>query len=202
MVVGLNSEVKMNEKQKMLNGQWYDAANSKELADERLSCKTLCHEYNSLSPSQTEERKALLKKIIGKTGQSFHLEPSIWFDYGYNTELGENFYSNHNLVILDCAKVKFGNNVFIGPNCGFYTAIHPVCAEERNTGIESAKSITVGNNVWFGGNVTVLPGVKIGSNSTIGAGSVVVKDIPENVVAAGNPCRVIRQITEADKVLK
>lgn len=143
----------------------------------------------------------MIKQIVGKAGENVYLEPAIQFDYGYNIELGKNFYSNHNLVILDCAKVVFGDNVFLGPNCGFYTAIHPICAEERNAGIESAKPIFVGDNVWIGGSVTVLPGVKIGNNSVIGAGSVVVKDIPENVVAVGNPCRVIRQISEKDKVL-
>ena len=109
-------------------------------------------------------------------------------------EIGENFYSNHNLVILDPAKVKFGDNVFIGPNCGFYTAEHPLDAEERNKGLEYAKPIKVGNNVWFGGNVTVIAGVTIGDNVVIGAGSVVVKDIPSNTVAVGNPCKVIKNL--------
>ena len=113
---------------------------------------------------------------------------------------GKNFYSNHNLVILDCAEVIFGDNVFVGPNCGFYTACHPVNAEQRNLGIEFAKPIKVGNDVWFGGGVTVVPGVTIGDNVVIGAGSVVVKDIPSGVVAAGNPCRVIRPITDDDKL--
>ena len=122
------------------------------------------------------------------------IEPNFYCDYGYNIEIGENFYSNHNLVILDPAKVIFGDNVFIGPNCGFYTASHPLEAEERNKGIEMAKPIKVGNNVWFGGNVTVLPGVTIGDNCVVGAGSVVVKDIPANSVAVGNPCKLIRTI--------
>ena len=113
-------------------------------------------------------------------------------DYGYNIEIGENFYSNHNLIILDANKVKFGNNVFIAPNCGFYTAGHPLDYEIRNKGLEYAKPITVGNNVWIGGNVIVLPGVTIGDNVIIGAGSVVTKDIPDNKIAYGNPCRIIR----------
>ncbi|WP_455543057.1 sugar O-acetyltransferase [Intestinibacter sp.] len=112
---------------------------------------------------------------------------------------GENFYSNHNLVILDGAKVIFGDNVFIGPNCGFYTAGHPIDFDRRNQGLEYAYPITVGNNAWFGAGVHVVPGVTIGSNVVIGAGSVVTKNIPSNSVAVGNPCKVVRQITDEDK---
>ena len=117
----------------------------------------------------------------------------------YNIELGENFYANYNLVILDGAKVTFGDNVFVAPNCGFYTAGHPLDYERRNAGLEYAYPITVGDNVWIGGGVQVMPGVTIGSNVVIGGGSVVTKDIPDNCVAVGNPCKVIRPITEADK---
>ncbi|GET06446.1 hypothetical protein SY212_14760 [Ligilactobacillus agilis] len=117
----------------------------------------------------------------------------------YNIELGENFYANHNLVILDGAKVTFGDNVFVAPNCGFYTAGHPLDYERRNAGLEYAYPITVGDNVWIGGGVQVMPGVTIGSNVVISGGSVVTKDIPDNCVAVGNPCKVIRPITEADK---
>ena len=113
-------------------------------------------------------------------------------DYGYNIEIGENFYANHNLIILDGNKVEFGDNVFIAPNCSFYTAGHPLNAERRNKGLEYAKPIKVGNNVWIGGNVVVLPGVTIGDNVVIGAGSIVNKDIPSNTVAVGNPCKVIK----------
>lgn len=116
-----------------------------------------------------------------------------------NINLGENFYSNHNLVILDAAKVTFGDNVFVGPSCGFHTAGHPIDFERRNQGLEYAHPITVGNNVWFGAGVQVLPGVTIGDNVVIGAGSIVVKDIPSNCVAVGNPCKVIREITDDDK---
>lgn len=189
----------MTEKEKALAGMLYDANYNEEMAKERLVCKDLCSEYNDLKPSRTEERKALLKKIIGKTGETFWIEPSFWCDYGYNIEIGENFYANHNLVILDGAKVTFGDNCFIAPNCGFYTAGHPLDVEQRNQGLEIAWPITVGDNVWIGGNVVVLPGVTVGNNTVIGSGSVVTKDIPSGVVAAGNPCRVIREITEADR---
>lgn len=183
----------MNEKEKMINGLHYDAADAT-LYAERIKCKTLCFKYNQICPEQIAQRQVIIKKIVGKTKEIFHIEPNFYCDYGYNIELGDNFYSNHNLVILDCAKVTFGDNVFIGPNSGFYTAEHPLNAKERITGAEWAKPINVGNNVWFGGNVTVLAGVTIGDNTVIGAGSVVTKDIPSNVVAVGNPCKIIRKI--------
>ena len=186
----------MNEKEKMLKGKPYEPLKDKELERERISVKDLCIKYNSLSSTDKKEKNKLIKKIIGKTGKKIWVEPNFYCDYGYNIEVGENFYINHNCVILDCAKVKFGNNVFIGPNCGFYTAEHPLDYENRNKGIEWAKPIKVGDNVWIGGNVTVLAGVTIGSKSVIGAGSVVVKDIPSNCVAVGNPCKVIKKLSE------
>ena len=184
----------MSKKEKMLLGEIYDANYDEELMNERIKAKDLCYEYNHLKPSQTNERTEIMKKILGKTKDNFLIEQSFECDYGYNIEIGENFYSNHNLVILDANKVVFGDNVFIGPNCGFYTAGHPLDAETRNKGLEYAKPIKVGNDVWFGGNVVVLPGVKIGNNVVIGAGSVVTKDIPENSIAVGNPCKVIKNI--------
>ena len=184
----------MSEKEKMLLGEIYDANYDEELMNERIKAKDLCYEYNHLKPSQTNERIEIMKKLLGKTKDNFLIEQLFECDYGYNIEIGENFYSNHNLVILDANKVVFGDNVFIGPNCGFYTAGHPLDAETRNKGLEYAKPIKVGNDVWFGGNVVVLPGVKIGNNVVIGAGSVVTKDIPENSIAVGNPCKVIKNI--------
>ena len=184
----------MSEKEKMLAGEVYDANYDKELIKERENAKELCYDYNNLKPSKIEERRELLKKLLGKTKENFLIEQPFVCDYGYNIEIGENFYANHNLTILDANKVKFGDNVFIAPNCGFYTAGHPLDAETRNKGLEYAKPIEIGNNVWIGGNVIVLPGVKIGDNAVIGAGSVVNKDIPANVVAVGNPCKVIKEI--------
>lgn len=184
----------MTEKEKCEKGLLYDANYDQELINERMAVKDLCLEYNQLKNSDAEGRGILIRKILGKTKENICIEPSFWCDYGYNIEVGDNFYSNHNLVILDCAKVTFGNYVFIGPNCSFYTASHPLDVKQRNQGLESAHPITVGDNVWFGGNVVVLPGVTIGNNSVIGAGSVVTKDIPDNVVAVGNPCRIIKHI--------
>ncbi len=184
----------MDEKEKMLRGLLYDANYDKSLIKERAKCKTLCHKYNALLPDETDKKREILKTLLGKTKENFIIEPAFWCDYGYNIEIGENFYSNHNLVILDPAKVTFGDNVFIGPNCGFYTAGHPLNVEERNKGLEYAKPIKVGNNVWFGGNIVVFPGVTIGDNCTIGAGSVVTKDIPSGSLAFGNPCKVARKI--------
>lgn len=189
----------MTEKDKMGRQMLYDANYDKELINDRIAAKELCFEYNSTRPSDGEKQKELLTRLLGKTQENFCITAPFWCDYGYNIEIGENFYANHNLVILDGAKVTFGNNVFIAPNCGFHTAGHPIDAERRNKGLEYAYPISVGNDVWIGAGVQVMPGVTIGSNVVIGGGSVVVKDIPDNSVAVGNPCRVIRPITEEDK---
>lgn len=184
----------MNEKEKMLAGELYDANYNEELIKERYIAKDKCYNYNNLKPSDFDKRQKAIRDILGKTGETFTIEQPFMCDYGYNIEIGENFYANHNLIILDGNKVKFGDNVFIAPNCGFYTAGHPIDVKTRNEELEYAKPIEVGDDVWIGGNVVVLPGVKIGSNVVIGAGSVVNKDIPSNVVAVGNPCRVIKRM--------
>ncbi len=189
----------MTEKEKMLAQKLYDANYDAALLKERTKAKELCHDYNLLRPSDEAGKQAILKKLLGKTGKSFCITAPFWCDYGYNIELGENFYANHNLIILDGGKVKFGDNVFVAPNCGFHTAGHPIDLERRNQGLEYAYSITVGDNVWIGAGVQVMPGVTIGDNVVIGGGSVVVKDIPSNSVAVGNPCKVIRAITDEDK---
>lgn len=184
------------EKEKAHDGELYDANYDKNLVSERELCKELCFQFNLLPPSRQDERRKILKDLLGKTGETFQFEPPFFCDYGYNIEVGENFFANHNCVILDGAKVKFGDNVFIAPNCGFYTAGHPADVTLRTKGLEYAYPITVGNNVWIGAQVAVLPGVSIGDNSIIGAGSVVTKDIPANVIAVGNPCRVLKPISE------
>ena len=184
----------MTEKEKCRQGLLYDANYDAELLSDREKAKEQLYDYNRLRPSQQEEKMQLLKSFLGKTGNNLIIEPPFACDYGYNIEIGKNFYSNHNCVILDCAKVTFGDNVFVGPNCCFATAEHPLDETERNRGLETARPIQVGNSVWFGAGVTVLPGVTIGDNVVIGAGSIVTKDIPSNVVAVGNPARVIRSL--------
>ncbi len=189
---------RMTEKEKMLNQMLYDANYDETLLKERLQAKDLCHAYNQLLPSNLEEQKSVMDRLLGKIHGDFTIVAPFWCDYGYNIEIGKDFFANHNTVILDCGKVTFGNHVFVGPNCGFYTAGHPIDYERRNQGLEYAYPITVGDNVWFGAGVHVMPGVTIGNNVVIGGGSVVVKDIPSDCVAVGNPCRVVRALTEEE----
>lgn len=189
----------VSEKDKMLQGVLYDANFDKTLLEERAKCKDLCFEFNNLRPTDAENQNAVLARLLGKTGANISVIAPFYCDYGYNIETGGGFFANHNCIILDAAKVVFGENVFIGPNCCFTTASHPLDAERRNAGLEFAHPITVGNNVWFGMGVSVMPGVTIGDGAVIGAGSVVTKDVPPGVVAVGNPCRVLREIGEEDK---
>lgn len=189
----------MTEREKAAAGYLYDANYDIELLEERNRCKDLCYEFNHCRPSDIKNQQKVLKKLLGHTKQVFTVTAPFWCDYGYNITIGENFYTNHNCIILDAAKVTFGDNVFIGPNCCFSTAGHPLDVEQRNRGLEIALPITVGDNVWIGASVTVLPGVTIGSNVVIGAGSVVTKDIPDGAAAVGNPCKILRKLTEEDK---
>jgi len=187
-----------SEKDKMLAGKIYDANYDQELVAARVDAKELCYDFNHARPSEEAKRQGIIRQLLGKTGNQFEITGPFYCDYGFNIEIGENFYANRNLVILDGAKVTFGDDVFVAPDCGFYTAGHPLDADRRNKGLEYAKPITVGNNVWFGGGVKVMPGVTIGDGAVIGGGSVVTKDIPANMIAVGNPCKPIREITEAD----
>ncbi len=184
----------MTEKEKCKQGLLYDANYDIELLKLRTIAKDLCFQYNHLTPSDVEAQQAMFERLVAKVGKDFVVTAPFWCDYGENIFIGDNFYSNHNLTILDAALVSIGSNVFIGPNCCISTAGHPIDKEQRNKGLEFAYPVTIKDNVWIGANVVVLAGVEIGENSVIGAGSVVVKSIPSNCVAVGNPCKFLRQI--------
>ena len=173
----------------MLAGELYQA-NDPALVAERLRAKTLCYRYNQ-APVQLN--KQVLAELLGYETDAY-IEAPLRCDYGYNIYLGKNFYANYNLTVLDCAPVRIGDNVFMAPNVLLTTAGHPVEVAPRVAGWEFARPITIGDNVWLGAGVLVMPGVSIGAGTTIGAGSVVTRDIPANVVAVGNPCRVLREL--------
>lgn len=179
---------------KMLGGEIYDAAHPefiRRLEDVRHKLWV----FNNMDPANTTEMMALLRSVFGHCGERFHVNQPFRCDYGCNISVGENFFANFNLTILDEALVTIGDNVFIGPNVSIYTACHPLEPEARNTCVEWAEPVTIGNSVWIGGSATILPGVTIGDNCVIGAGSVVTKDVESNTVVAGNPARVIKRIT-------
>ena len=183
----------MTEKEKRDQGLWYDANFDEELLAERMEAERKVFRLNALAPDQGEERAAALGDLLGRCGSDVEVLAPLNVDYGYNVSIGEASFINHNAYLMDGAPIAIGSHVFIGPYCGMYTAQHPLTAAERNAGLERALPITVEDDVWIGANVTILPGV------TIGAGSVVLRDVPAGVVAAGNPCRVVREITEADR---
>ena len=188
MLENESEEVK-KEYEKMVKGELYTAAKLNHLL---MNCKEILFDFNNLRPKDLDKREEIIKKLFRKTGKDFYIESPFYCDYGFNITIGENFYANHNLVILDEAEVIIGDHVSIGPNVGIYTAGHPIDVETRNKGLEYAKAIKIGNNVWIGGNVCIMPGVSIDDNVTIGAGAVVTKDIPSNVTAFGNPCKVYK----------
>ena len=187
----------MNMKERMQAGlpykAWMDG-----LLEERQENKRKVYRFNHIDPDLKEEAQQLIKDILGKTGEFIHVEQPFHCDYGKNIEVGENFFANYNLTVLDVGKVKIGDNVQFAPNVSLYTAGHPIHPVSRNSGYEYGIDITIGDNVWLGGNVVVVPGVTIGNNVVVGAGSVVTKDLPDNVIAVGNPARVIREITDKD----
>ncbi|MBQ1194058.1 MAG: sugar O-acetyltransferase [Lachnospiraceae bacterium] len=188
----------MSEKEKMLAGELYIAMDE-ELRNDFFKAKKLTRLYNRTTEEEGDYRKQLLRELFESTGENFYIEPPFRCDYGCHISIGENFYSNYDCIILDVCKVKIGNNVLFGPRVSIYAAAHPIDAEIRNTGLEYGKPVTIGDNVWVGGSTVINPGVTIGNNVVIGSGSVVTKDIPDNVIAVGNPCKVLRQITEEDK---
>lgn len=176
---------------KMVEGEKYDASHP-HLLEKLMRTRILIRRFNDLMPDNLTEQKKLIRSLLGRCGNNITINQPFRCDYGENIHIGENFFANFNLTVLDEAEVRIGDNAFIGPNVSIYTACHPLDAAERNKQTEWALPVTIGNNVWMGGNVTIVPGVTIGDNCVIGAGSVVTHDIPSNTVAAGNPARVIK----------
>lgn len=177
----------------MLNGEIYDAT-SPEFLRRLVVIRQKLHHYNNMSPVDEDAQHALLRQIFGSAGKNLQINRPFHCDYGENIHVGDNFFANFNLTILDEARVTFGDNVFIGPNVSIYTACHPLDPDERRSRREWAEPVTIGNDVWIGGSVTIVPGVTIGDGAVIGAGSVVTRDIPPRSVAVGNPARVIKKV--------
>ncbi|MGM0379711.1 MAG: sugar O-acetyltransferase [Bacillota bacterium] len=188
----------MTQKKRMLNEKLY-LADDKKLVKERKNARKIINKFNKLSIEEENKKNKLLEKLFNFKGDNVYIEPSFKCDYGYNISVGDNFFANFDCVILDVCQVNIGNFVFLGPGVHIYTASHPIDSKIRNTYLEYGKKVKINDNVWIGGNTTINPGVKIGENVVIGSGSVVTKDIPSNVIAAGNPCKVIRKITNDDK---
>lgn len=195
----------MTEKQKMIAGEMY-APTDKELTEDRRQARLLTRAYNSSHPDHEAKRLQLLKSLFKTIPKNIHIEPPFYCDYGYNIQLGSNVFMNFNCCILDVSVVKIGDNAMLGPNVQIYTATHPLEYQQRNSGYEFAKPISIGKNVWIGGNATICPGVTIGDNVVIGAGAVVTKNVPADVFVAGNPAKIIKKIdngpdsaSEADK---
>ncbi len=188
----------MTELAKAARGELYDANFDPDVLAKRMAAKRILHRLNALPPDAADQRAALIRTLLARTGDRFVIEGPFHCDFGFNIEIGENFYANVNLVILDPGRVTLGNNVFVGPNVGIYTAGHPLDPARRNAGLEYARPVTVGDDVWIGGGVTILPGVRIGNGAVIGAGAVVTRDVPPQVISAGNPARVVRAITDED----
>ncbi|WP_315068727.1 sugar O-acetyltransferase [uncultured Clostridium sp.] len=188
----------MNQRERMLAGLPYKGSLDG-LREERMETRLKIYDYNLLRPNETEKMDELIRDILGKTDEKITVKQPFNCDYGKNIQVGNNFFANYNCTILDIGRVIIGENVRVAPNVSIYTAGHPIHPLSRNSGYEYGIEVIIGDNVWLGGSVVINPGVKIGNNVVIGSGSVVTKDIPDNVIAAGNPCKVIREITEEDR---
>lgn len=188
----------MTELENMLSGRLY-LAEDEDLSAARLRAQTLCRRYNDTFPGQLEERRDILRQLLGAVGEACCIEPTFRCDYGTQITIGDFFYANYDCIFLDVAPIVIGSHVLLGPRVCLYTAGHPTVPEVRDTGLEFGRPITIGDSVWLGGNTVVCPGVRIGSGSVIAAGSVVTRDMPPDVIAGGNPCRVLRPITDADR---
>lgn len=183
----------MTEKEKMLAGELYDPLDQ-QLTEERLQARLLLKKLNDSAEDQVGERKKILEALLPNTGENLWIQPPFYCDYGSNLYLGDKVFFNFNCVVLDVTKVQIGSRTLIGPNVQIYTATHPLNFKERAAGVEFAKPINIGEDVWIGGSAVICPGVSIGDRTVIGAGSVVTKDLPADVFAAGNPCKIIREL--------
>lgn len=183
----------MTEKEKMITGQFYFSADT-ELVNLRAKARLLFEEYNKTSVKDANKRTELIKLLFGGVGDRFYIEPSFKCDYGFNIHVGEDFYMNFDCIFLDVAEIRIGNNCMIAPQVAIYTATHPINPDERNSGFEYAKSVTIGNNCWIGGHATINPGVSLGDNVVVASGSVVTKSFGNNVIIGGNPAKVIKEI--------
>lgn len=190
----------MTEKEKMINGNIYNPLNPRLILD-RDKASRQCHRYNQKKFHEISKQNRLMKKLVNTSG-NFWIKPPFYCDYGYNIYLGKNVMLNYSCTLLDICPIKIGDYTLIGPNVQIYTACHSFNPEERMKNIEYGKPVIIGNNVWIGGGSIILPGVTIGDNTVIGAGSVVSKDIPANVIAVGNPCRILRNIDNNDRLVK
>lgn len=182
-----------SEKEKMVSGELYFAADP-ELVKERLNARRLTRLYNESLETDDDRRKEIIRELFGSTGNQYYIEPSFRCDYGYNIHVGENFYANFDCVFLDVCEIRIGDNCFLAPGVHIYTATHPLHAEERNSGAEYGKPVSIGHNVWIGGRTVINPGVRIGDNAVIASGAVVTKDVPAHAVVGGNPAKFIKSI--------
>lgn len=183
------------EKDKMVNGDFYNPTDP-ELVKDRNNARKLIRIFNESIETEDNIRTVLLKQLFGSTGNNIFIEPTFRCDYGYNIHVGENFFANFDCVFLDVCEIRIGDNCFIAPGVHIYTATHPVNAQERITGIEYGKPVNIGNNVWVGGRAVINPGVSIGNNVVVASGTVVTKDVPDNVVIGGNPARILKKVVE------
>ena len=189
----------MDEREKRDAGLWYAPEDGGVLTQRRAYARRLCFEFNHADPNDFDACRRILERLLGSFAGDAAIMQTFTCDYGDNISIGEKSFLNCHAYLMDCAPITIGAHVFIGPSCAMYTAIHPLVAAERNTELERAEPIRVSDDCWLGGNVTICPGVTIGQGTVIGAGSVVTKDIPAGVVAVGNPCRVLRELTEDDR---
>ena len=190
----------MTEQEKAEAGLLYNPNTTDEMKAFRFKVQDAMWEYNQLKPSQVQERRDFLAKIFGKIGEKCNILPPFRCDYGFRIEVGENFFANYNFIVLDGNYVRIGDNVWIAPNVGIYAAGHPLDVEDRIGGEEYAFPVTIGDNVWIGGGVTIIGGVTIGRNAVVAAGSVVIRDVPPDTLVAGNPARIVRKLGPADKL--